>query len=45
MTSIATKLETDSQARAKTVSVVIRLMGIGAGLSVVALCTLLYRIF
>lgn len=45
MTSIATKLETDSRARAKTVEIVVRLMSIGASLSALALASLLYHLF
>ena len=45
MTSIATKLEADSEARAKTVTIVTRLMGIGASLAVVALVSLVQMLF
>ena len=45
MTSIAAKLEANSLAREKTVTIVIRLMSIGAGLSAVALFSLLRDLF
>lgn len=45
MTNIAAKLEADSRARAKTIDVVLRLMTVGATLSVVGLAFLLQRLF
>ena len=44
MTSIATRLEADSNARAKFVAIVVRLMGIGAIALVVALASLLHQL-
>jgi hypothetical protein len=45
MTSFATKLENDARLRERTVTIVLRVMGICAGASVLALISLVHRVF
>ena len=45
MTNIATKLENDPALRARTITIVGRLMAIGAGVSLVGLAWLIHLVF
>lgn len=44
MTSIATRLEKDARLRERTVTIVLRVMGVCAGASLVALASLVHQL-